>query len=221
MPTKEFSNGVEALENKLLLITLAVYAVIVTSSAVLFGQLLDVFGTAKLDPDRSEFIALIVTAAYLGLAAAFFVTIVMVCKWVRRAHANLYAAGIADLEFTPRWAVIWYFIPIANLFKPYQAMQELWNTSRQLHDYPTEQAPTLVRLWWSAFIGSGILTAIGFLIETGTLPAEIGITTGALISAAGTLLFILSANMLLQLIRDITEAQRNGLRAAEIFGRTG
>ena len=218
MPTKDFSNGVEALENKLLLITLAIYAVIVTSSAVLLGHLFEVFGTAKLDTDQPEFISLIVAAAYFGLAAAFFVTIVLVCKWLYRAHANLYAAGIADLEFTPRWAVIWYFIPFANLFKPYQAMQELWNTSRQLHDYPTEQAPTLVRIWWSAFIGSGILAAIGFLIETGTLPADEGVTTGTIISAAGTLLFIVSANSLLQLVRDITEAQRNGLRAAEIFG---
>lgn len=218
MPTKDFSNGVEALENKLLLTTLAIYAVIVTSSIALIGQLLEVFGTAHLASDRPELITLIVAAAHFGLAAAFFVTMVLIGKWLHRAHANLYAAGITTLKFTARGAVNCYFIPITNLFKPYQAMCELWDTSRQLHDYPTEEPPTLVSLWWSTFIGGVILTAIGFLIEAGSLPAGDGVFTGPVIGAAGMLLFIGSADLLLQLIRDITEAQRNGLRAAEIFG---
>lgn len=33
------------------------------------------------------------------------------------------------MQFTPRWAIIWWFIPILNLWKPYQVTVEIIKSS--------------------------------------------------------------------------------------------
>lgn len=206
-----FSDGVEALENKLLVLTLAIYAVIITSFGMLIGKVLEYLGGSDFNPAMADAAAVIVAAACIGFPAALFVSMVLVCKWIFWAHANLQAIGIASFEFTPRWAVIWYFVPIANLFKPYQAMRELWHISHELHDGVRDGAPTLVTFWWFATLGSVMLAIASFLVE-----GDEG--AGAAMGSAALLLLIGSANLLLHLIRKITEAQRDGVRTAALLG---
>ena len=50
-------------------------------------------------------------------------------KWIYRTNFNLRALSQERMSFTPGWSVGWYFVPIANLFKPYQAMKEIWANS--------------------------------------------------------------------------------------------
>jgi len=65
----------------------------------------------------------------LGHALLFVATGVVVLMWVHRAHRVLVDRNIPDLEFTPAWAVGWFFIPVANLFRPYLAVKEIWDKS--------------------------------------------------------------------------------------------
>ena len=51
------------------------------------------------------------------------------CVWQHRAHANLWAFARSGLRFTPGWAVGWWFVPIASLWKPFEAVRELWKAS--------------------------------------------------------------------------------------------
>jgi hypothetical protein len=59
----------------------------------------------------------------------FLVLVVIFCIWIYRANYNARQLGATDMKFSPGWAVGWYFIPIANLWKPYQAMCEIWQAS--------------------------------------------------------------------------------------------
>jgi hypothetical protein len=52
------------------------------------------------------------------------------------------------MSFTPGWSVGWYFIPIACLFKPYQAMKEIWEIS---HKNQSGTSSTL-GLWWALWL---------------------------------------------------------------------
>ena len=45
--------------------------------------------------------------------------------WQHRGHRNLARLGVRQLRFAPGWAVGWRFVPIANLWKPFQAIREL------------------------------------------------------------------------------------------------
>ncbi len=50
--------------------------------------------------------------------------------WMYPAQKNLPALQpTRPLEVSPGWAVVWFFVPIMNLFRPFQAMRQLWNES--------------------------------------------------------------------------------------------
>ena len=60
------------------------------------------------------------------LLIAYLVCVVLFLMWKHRASKNLAPLGVSNQRFSPRWAVAYYFIPILNLFRPYQAMEEIY-----------------------------------------------------------------------------------------------
>jgi hypothetical protein len=93
---------------------------------------------------------------------AFVVTVVVFGCWIHRASSNVRALGASGMEFTPGWAVGYYFIPIACFWKPFQAMREIWKASKNpLHwyDQPTDQ---ILGWWWFGWITSNVLGQIDF-----------------------------------------------------------
>ena len=93
-------------------------------------------------------------------------TIVVFLIWLHRVYSNLSALQARDLEFTPGWAVGWWFIPFANLIKPYQVVTEAWRESDPEYDanlgYLTSSvgAPSVFPIWWGAFIIGNIISRI-------------------------------------------------------------
>jgi hypothetical protein len=85
------------------------------------------------------------------------VVMVMWCVWIYRAAANLRAFGAQGLRHTPAWAVIWYFVPLANLVKPYQVMGELWRHSQAQW---TGRAPALLPWWWGLWIVAQVVAHV-------------------------------------------------------------
>ena len=97
----------------------------------------------------------------IGLVAA------VVCLiWIYRVHANLPVLGARNLKFTPLWAVGWWFIPIAHLFRPYQVLREIWHGSDPVLDVVVRghggettlrmEASTVVLGWWWALVVSAL-----------------------------------------------------------------
>lgn len=92
--------------------------------------------------------------------------IVVFLVWVHRTYSNLSPLRARDLNHSPGWAVGWWFIPIANLFKPYQVVKEIWVESDP--DYDEElgfmpssfSAPSLLGFWWAAWIISNVVARI-------------------------------------------------------------
>jgi Domain of unknown function (DUF4328) len=88
----------------------------------------------------------------------YLITIVAFLMWTHRAHRNLPSLDATELEFTPPGAAGWYFVPFLNLFKPYQAMREIYNASvpSDSHEGGSEwrrrNAPALVKTWWALFL---------------------------------------------------------------------
>ena len=64
--------------------------------------------------------------------------------------------------FTPGTSVLWYFIPIANLWKPYQAMKEIFIKSHNLNENVDKinNAPSFFPLWWFCWIVGSIVTQV-------------------------------------------------------------
>ncbi len=98
-------------------------------------------------------------------------TVVAFCLWIHRAYRNLAALRAPNLQFTPGWAVGWFFIPFANLVMPYRVTSELWQKSDPETDFsdpsywPSESAPPRLKLWWAAWIISGIVGQVAMRIS--------------------------------------------------------
>jgi hypothetical protein len=106
-----------------------------------------------------------------GLQALMtFTTIIVFGRWIVLAHRNLPALGAQDLDVRPGWAVGWYFVPIANLWKPFQAMRTLWNASHDAGKWQLGEGNWILPVWWtlwliSSFLGN-LLMRNGFDDET-------------------------------------------------------
>lgn len=59
----------------------------------------------------------------------FLTTAVLFLMWIYYTHRNLPALGARKLKYSPGWAVAYFFIPILNLFRPYQVVKEIWKAS--------------------------------------------------------------------------------------------
>lgn len=84
-------------------------------------------------------------------------TVVVFGRWIVLAHRNLPALGARHLEFTPGWAVGWFFVPIANFWKPYQAMRSLWQNSRDAARPDIQDTTWVLPVWWGLWIISLVL----------------------------------------------------------------
>lgn len=85
--------------------------------------------------------------ALLGLPCSILLLI-----WIYRASHNTRALGADDMSFTPGWSVGWYFIPVFNFWKPYQAMKEIWKASSAPDSWKSIKTSTLLYWWWTLWI---------------------------------------------------------------------
>lgn len=76
--------------------------------------------------------------------------------WVHRTYRNLRTLGAEGLSYSPGWAMAYYFIPIVNLFRPFQVMRETWRASSWRHangtQWMTSAAPALIGVWWALYL---------------------------------------------------------------------
>jgi hypothetical protein len=104
--------------------------------------------------------------------AAFFQAVLLLAAgicfftWVYRMDKNLRAFGAEELQFRPSWVIGWFFVPIMNLYRPYQALSEIWQASdpdpaartkagrRPIHP------PTLLGVWWGFWLLWSVIDGI-------------------------------------------------------------
>jgi hypothetical protein len=99
----------------------------------------------------------------------FIVSGIIILKWIYRANYNARQLGATEMTFTPGWSIGWYFIPIANLWKPYQAMKEIWKASSDPQNWKTQSVSAMLPWWWFFWIVSGIFDNASFRL---TMRAE-------------------------------------------------
>lgn len=157
-------------------------------------------------------------AAY-GLAGiAYLVTLfacfVIVGCWIYRASANAHALS-EEMTISPGWTVGSLFIPILNLFRPFQGMREAWLASHFRHSWHAESAPALLGWWWGLWLVTNILGNISFRLslnsEDGLLSPEI-----AGLDIATAILNVPLCLVLAVLMRRLSEVQASAYHE-EVF----
>lgn len=121
-------------------------------SGATIAQGANTFESEELTP--FDLVLLFHASSYIGI---YIATAVVFLRWIHRAHLNAIGLGATGKRFSPGWAVGWFFIPIANLWKPYQAMKELWQTSSKPEAWESESVPALLGGWWVLWLLSNVL----------------------------------------------------------------
>jgi hypothetical protein len=112
----------------------------------------------------------VAATAYLlyGLFVLVFIaTGVIYSLWVYRANKNLRALGHTYTEFTPGWAVGYFFVPFVNLVKPYQVVNEIWTKSDSAE---SSSGSAMIGFWWVCFLLLGFANWIGTTLISARLP---------------------------------------------------
>lgn len=92
---------------------------------------------------------------FLGIAFLFL-------RWTYFANQNARSLVASDMTFTPGWAIGWYFIPVASLWKPYQAIKETFKASNPEYrdDWSNASHPGILPIWWTLWIVGNIFGQI-------------------------------------------------------------
>lgn len=99
------------------------------------------------------------------ISALGFIATVIMWIWFYKANKNIHAFGAREIT-SPTMTLIWWFIPILNLWKPYKVAVEINNASNPRialsngNEWKKLQSPEVIKLWWIlqilAIIGSTV-----------------------------------------------------------------
>jgi len=130
-----------------------------------------------------------------SFAAFFFLT------WLYRAYSNLTLVGRRGPKLTPARAVWSFFIPVVNLWRPYQALAELWREAGP-GDQETERAGP-VRAWWATWIEAHVVLALALLASL-HLSSQLGaMQLGLLLWAAAQGLVLAAGVLAIRMVRAL------------------
>ncbi|MDR0232193.1 MAG: DUF4328 domain-containing protein [Dysgonamonadaceae bacterium] len=159
---------------------------------------------AEANDTREGLLGMIYLIAYLISAVTFIM-------WFRRAYFNLHQK-VNTLQFSEGWAAGSWFVPIVNLYRPYQIMKEIYVETKRLFtrkglsekiDYST----SYLGWWWTLWIISAI---IGQFVFRFSLKSADTIDNLIITTAAQMILSILGiplALITIKIIKDYSKVE--------------
>ncbi|MDR7122963.1 DUF4328 domain-containing protein [Rheinheimera soli] len=90
----------------------------------------------------------------------FVVSGFLILRWIHRANHNARQLGAENMKFSPGWSIGYYFIPILTLWKPYQAMKEIWGASKEPSNQASQKTSGILPLWWGLWLVSSFLDQV-------------------------------------------------------------
>lgn len=145
---------------------------------------------------RESAIGVLELALYIATAIAW-------CIWFRRSH-DFVTVGGRQMEFG-RNAWGWFFMPFANLYKPYEAVRELWQRATGL---ARGARPAILPVWWGVWLLSSLTGNVSMrmsLKASTEIPALITVSNVQAVDAAAGIVVSVAA---LFAVRAIDRALR-------------
>jgi hypothetical protein len=198
------------------LAAISVFGMTFLDAGMRFGQL--ALGDTRVgsvsggSPDLAA--AAIVGVTALGVLALSVCSWIFVPVWIYRAAANLRGLGRYGMTFTPGGCVGWFFVPIANLWKPPQAMSEIWRASdpqAEQGSWFASSGTPLIGVWWASWVISGV-------VSWGSILARDSPSSAASIGLASCAFRAIAALALVLIMRGVSSRQE---QAAARPGRSG
>lgn len=137
----------------------------------------------------------VVELTLVALCAVLFLT------WLYRVVANGPALGGRGLRFTPGWAVGWWFVPVANLVRPFQAVAEAWGVAGRDQG---ARLGLLLPAWW----GLSVLGVVSHFVAVQSGGDDIaGLRNAAVVDVVASVVLAVDAMLCILLILQLTGRQ--------------
>jgi hypothetical protein len=158
---------------------------------------------ASADDLRIWSVAIGQLAALVGAAITFLF-------WIHRAHRNLPALRAENLEYSPGWAVAYWFIPIVWFWRPYQVVSEIWRASDPAilapEGWQGRKAP-LVGWWWTFWLTDSLISYFTRRVTTRVDSAD-GLAGACVVEIATNSLSIVAAGFAIAVVLGIDRRQK-------------
>ena len=129
---------------------------------------------------------------------------ILVGTWIYRSNQNARQLGASGMVFTPGWSVGWYFVPVFNLWRPYQALKEIWKASQTAVGWKDSPTPALLKWWWGLWILSSMLGGRSLTMGASELHELIFVNwLSQLIEATDLVLTLVMA----RIVRNVSQVQ--------------
>jgi len=152
------------------------------------------------------------------------IALILFFIWYHKVYRNLPSLGGKELKTSPKWSVIYFFIPILWFYKPYQTTKEIWKVSdptvtiSDINSRKQMKTPSLIKTWWAFWIISGIigwfyLRSLQYSISADTLE---GIRAFDTIDLVTNVPIIISDLLTFFLVKEITSRQEKKNREMKV-----
>jgi|GEM_PF-1711070 uncharacterized protein DUF4328 len=147
------------------------------------------------------------TVSYFGLSL-FTATAVMFLVWLHRAYSNLPSLGVPRPDFSSGWVIGSWFVPILNLFRPYQIVKYIRNKSDPETvgvggGYYDTGGNSTLKAWWGFWLAGSILSN-----QTYSNAENLdGQMASILVGVFGSGLTVVAACLAIAVVRDINSRQ--------------
>jgi hypothetical protein len=156
---------------------------------------------------RQALVDLLQAAVYVATAIPFLV-------WFHRAYANLPALGMAPLEVGAGWAIGGWFVPLLNLVRPKEIMNDIWRgsdpdrASRLDGFWRVGPVSGLVHLWWTLVLLSWLVDRIVFAVIRIGPQTVASLRTSTMVSLTADVLDVALGLVALELVRRTSRRQQ-------------
>lgn len=172
----------------------------------LAGQIADgALTEAEIDARWTAFLAFetpMLRVYQIALIACY----VLGASWILGAARNAARLVPDPRRISPGGALGWYLVPIANLFVPFQAMRQIFNSSTRPPRELDAPAPSVLHWWWGVWLLVSAIVVITLLLPVG--PDTDMVATTALIDVVNTPLSVAGLWLWWQVVTVITHLQR-------------
>lgn len=149
----------------------------------------------------------------------FLVSLIWFFMWVFKSNKLARALGAEGMQYSPGWSVGWFFVPIANIFKPYFALKEIYLATIRPKGFDmkadVEGQPdslNLLKLWWFIGLADGVIGNIATRHYVKAEGIDQLITANKLIIASDCF-SVVSALLTIWLVREYSRCQRESFES--------
>jgi Domain of unknown function (DUF4328) len=103
---------------------------------------------ATTNDDRQGTIGLVQLVLVIAAAVVFI-------RWMHAAYRNIYLVAPGERRYSPGWAIGSWFVPIMNLFRPKQMVNDIWRAGGR--DAADAQPGALPLGWWLLWVLSSFI----------------------------------------------------------------